>query len=117
MNGAHNGAARFPLDRAAHSEGFSMKCPLRRKSCTPKSFKEYECGSWFCAGNKERKSPGGVKMDVIKLCGNTYFLKRECVLECTPDEAAQLAAMLSRAAAEWMEDFPEYQGFMADNDK
>lgn len=94
-----------------------MKCPLHRKFCQPKAFKEYECGSWFCAGNKERKAPGGVKMDVVRLCGSGYFLKREMIIECTPDEAATLGGMLSSAAAEWLNDSEDYQGFIEDNDK
>ena len=96
-----------------------MKCPLHRKFCQPKAFKEYECGSWFCSGIKvkNRKSPGGVKMDVIRLCGAGYFLKGELLLECTPDEAATLGALLSNAAAEWMNESEDYQGFIADNDK
>jgi hypothetical protein len=94
-----------------------MDCPLHRKFCTPKAYKEYECGSWFCSGTKERKSPGGVKMDVIRLCGDGYFLKRECIIECTPDEAATLGALLSSAAAEWLNDSDDYNDFIAENDK
>ena len=95
----------------------NVKCPLNRKSCTPVDFKEYECGSWFCCGLNDRKMRGGVKMDVVRLCGDTEFHKRECFWQCTPDEAAQLGGMLSKAAAQWMEDFPDYQGFIADNDR
>ena len=96
-----------------------MKCPLRRKFCRPSILKEYECGSWFCSGVKisDRKSPGGVKMDVIRLCANGHFAKRECILQCTPDEAATLGALLSNAAAEWLNASDDYQGFIADNDK
>ena len=56
-------------------------------------------------------------MDVIRLCANGHFAKRECILQCTPDEAATLGALLSHAAAEWLNESEEYQGFIADNDR
>jgi hypothetical protein len=56
-------------------------------------------------------------MDVIRICGKGYFLKGEMLFECTPDEAATMGGMLSNAAAEWMNDSEEYQGFIAENDK
>jgi hypothetical protein len=94
-----------------------VNCPIKRKFCEPVAFKEYDCGSWFCAGVKDRKSPGGVKMDVVRLCGNTYFIKSKCFLECTPDEAARFSALLSTACADWLDDSEAYQVFIADNDK
>jgi len=94
-----------------------VKCPLRRKFCRPSILKEYECGSWFCAGLKPRKSPTGVRMDVIRLCGNGHFVKGKYIFECTPDEAARFSALLSTACADWLDDYDEYKRFIADNDK
>jgi hypothetical protein len=94
-----------------------MKCPTRKKTCTPKAFKEFECGSWFCVGITTRKCPRGSKMDVIKLCIDGYYHKGANLMQLTPDEAAQIGGMFSIVAADWMNEFPEYQGFIDDNDK
>lgn len=94
-----------------------MKCPARTKFCTPSAIRRYPCKSWFCSGTKVRKAPGGVKMDVIRVCGKTFFMKGECFLECTPDEAIQISALLSQSAEKFLSKFKPYDEFLEKNNK
>lgn len=55
-------------------------------------------------------------MDVLVLCFKSHFSNGEKAFECTPDEAAQFAALLAQGVEKFLDTFKPYKQFIKEND-